>query len=166
MTKIGRIAGTHGLGGAVLLSHTIGRKNWLAEGNPIFIALHSGSHIPYFIEHARWLTDDEVLLELEEVDSMEEAKKLSGKEVFANDVIAAAVEEDSPVMWKNFSIVDKTHGSIGSIADIFQTGPQWMATLFIGEKEVLIPMVDDFIIEVNPRNKFIRMDLPAGLLDL
>jgi 16S rRNA processing protein RimM len=45
-------------------------------------------------------------------------------------------------------------------------GPQWLAKLTINEQEVLIPLVDDWIKDLNIKNKFIRMALPEGLIEI
>ena len=47
-----------------------------------------------------------------------------------------------------------------------QAGPQWLAKLTYEGKEVLVPLIEQMILDVNVRNKFIRMDLPEGLLEL
>ena len=38
--------------------------------------------------------------------------------------------------------------------------------IFKGEKQILIPMIDDFIVEVNRSKKEITMNTPVGLVDL
>ena len=47
-----------------------------------------------------------------------------------------------------------------------ETGHQWLAKVTIEEKEVLVPLIEQMLIEVNLRNKFIRVDLPEGLIDV
>jgi 16S rRNA processing protein RimM len=69
-------------------------------------------------------------------------------------------------MWIGFNIVDRTLGSIGKVEDVFQTGHQWLAKTSYENREVLIPLIEQMILDVNTRNKFIRMDLPEGLFEL
>ena len=54
----------------------------------------------------------------------------------------------------------------GSPGDIAQTGHQWVGTIVYNGKEVLLPMVEPLLLEVNLRNKYLRMNLPEGILDL
>ena len=65
-----------------------------------------------------------------------------------------------------FQISDKNAGALGEVLQVHEL-PQHpvLAILFKG-KEVLIPAVPDFIINVNRENKTIDMDLPDGLLDI
>jgi 16S rRNA processing protein RimM len=69
-------------------------------------------------------------------------------------------------LYIGFNLVDEQKGGLGTIQDVMLVGRQWIAKITISEKEVLIPLVDDMIIEVNMRNKFIRMKLPDGLLEV
>jgi 16S rRNA processing protein RimM len=52
------------------------------------------------------------------------------------------------------------------LVDVSQTGHQWIGTIIYEGKEVLLPMVEPLLLEVNLRNKYLRMHLPEGLLDL
>ena len=166
MVRIGKIVAVHGLQGSVILKHIIGRTDWLKKDAVLFLELQKGSHIPFFTIQARDANQEEVIVQLEDVSTSEEAKKLVGKQVYVNEDILKGQAEDSPLMWIGFNIVDKQKGSLGLIEDVFQAGPQWLAKLTINESEVLIPLVKDFLLQVNVKNKFIRTDLPEGLIDI
>lgn len=166
MVRIGKIAGTHGLQGAVVLTHVLGKSNWLKKDSILFLELLKSSYIPHFIESFKPLNDGEYLLLLEDVNTVETAKKLVGRNVYADQQIMNNTSVDSPLRYIGFNLVDKTIGSVGTIEDVVQVGPQWLAKLTVNDNEVLIPLVEAFIVDVNTRNRFIRMDLPEGLLDL
>ena len=166
MIRIGKIVATHGLTGNVVFSHFAGNKTWLKKGDVLFIELNKGSYIPFFVENEKANNDEEYLVGLEEVNTIEAAKKLVGKQVYIKEDLLKDTAKDSPLLWIGFNIVDRTLGSIGAIEDVFQTGFQWLAKITFNERETLIPLIDEMIIEVSIRNKFIRMDLPEGLLEL
>jgi len=157
---------THGLKGSLVLSHIAGESNWLREGDAIFVSLHKDSFIPFFVAEAKGANAGEYILNLEDINEVEPAKMLIGKDVFIKDEIVNKLPDDSPLLWIGFNIVDKEKGGIGKIEDVVQTGHQWLGKLTYEGREVLIPLIDQLIIEVNRRNKFIRMDLPEGLLSL
>lgn len=166
MIRIGKIAGTHGLQGDVVLTHVVGHSGWLKKDTVLFLELRKGSYIPYFLTDLRVIGDEEIIVHLEDLNSVEEAKKLSGKAVYLQEDILKEEKTDSPLLWIGFSMVDKTRGSLGVIEDVYQAGPQWLAKLTISEKEVLVPLVPQFILDVNTRNQFIRVDLPEGLIEV
>jgi 16S rRNA processing protein RimM len=91
---------------------------------------------------------------------------LIGKQAYVKEDILSKYTNDSPLLWIGFNIVDKERGSVGAIEDVMQTGHQWLAKVTYEGKEVLIPLIDQMILDINVRNKFIRMELPEGLLDI
>ena len=65
-----------------------------------------------------------------------------------------------------FKVVDQRLGDIGTIHSIIENTAQPLFEIFKGEKQILIPMIDDFIVEVNRSKKEITMNTPVGLVDL
>ncbi len=166
MIRIGKIVASHGLQGAVIMTHVAASSSWLKKDDILFLELNKGSYIPFFVTSAQAANTEEYIVGLEDVTKVEEAKKLIGKQVYVKEEILAAQATDSPLMWIGFNIVDKQKGSLGAIEDVMQAGPQWLARITYEGKEVLIPLIEQMIIDLNVKNKFIRMDLPDGLLEL
>ena len=65
-----------------------------------------------------------------------------------------------------FQVEDIRHGKIGEIEYINDQTPQHLFVINSNDKEVLIPINDDFILELDRINKTIKMDLPEGLLKI
>jgi len=166
MLRIGKIVATHGLQGSLILSHIVGESDWLKKDDTLFIELRKGSYIPYFVATAKGSNSEEYILQVEDVTTVEEAKKLVGKPAYVNEDILAKHADDSPLLWIGFNLVDKTRGGLGTIEDVMQAGAQWLAKITYEGKEVLIPLVDQMILDVNIRNKYLRMDLPEGLIEV
>jgi 16S rRNA processing protein RimM len=166
MIRIGKIVATHGLQGGLILTHIIGASDWLTPGAVLFIELRKESYIPFFVASARGLKADEYLIQLEDVATVDEARKLVSRHAYVQEEILKRHAADSPLMWIGFNIVDRQQGGLGAIQDVLQTGSQWLARLDYQGREALIPLIDAFIIEVSLKNRFIRMDLPEGLLEL
>lgn len=166
MIRIGKIVATHGLQGNLILTHIGGKSDWLKVGEPIFVAMQKGSRIPFYPTSVKRVNDEEYHLHLDDVDSLPEAKKMVGKEVFVEEIVLGAATLDNPLLWIGFNVVDAQKGGLGPLTDIAQTGHQWVGSVQYNGKEVLLPMVKPLLVEVNLRNKYIRMDLPEGLLDL
>lgn len=166
MVRIGKIVATHGLQGAVILTHIIESSEWLKPEDVLFLEMQRESYIPFFLTSVKVSGDDEYVISFEDVTAIEEARKLIGRQVFVKEDLLSAQAQDSPLLWIGFNLVDKEKGALGKIGDVFQTGHQWLAKLNYEGREVLIPLIDEFILDINIRNKFIRMDLPEGLLTL
>jgi 16S rRNA processing protein RimM len=166
MVRIGKIAATHGLQGNLVLVHSVGAAGWLKVGQPLFVEIRKDSRIPFFVAAEKSAGTDEYQVRFEDIDSVEAARALVGRPVYIDGEVLEKGNVDSPLRWIGFNLVDKTKGTIGAIEDVYQAGAQWLAKLTIEENEVLVPLVDAFILDVNTRNRFIRMDLPDGLLEL
>lgn len=166
MIRIGKIVATHGLQGTLILTHIAGKKDWLKKDEAIFVAVQKDSRIPYYITMVRRVNDEEYHVQVEDVLTVDAAKKLVGKQVYIAPEVLGEATLDNPLLWIGFNVTDATLGSLGPLADVAQTGHQWVGTIHHNGKEVLLPMVKPLLVEVNLRNRYIRMDLPEGLLDL
>lgn len=166
MIRIGKIAATHGLQGDVIFTHILNKKGWLKKNDVLFLELNKGSFIPFFIMNVKADREEECIVRLEDVETVEAAKKLIGRQVYVEDIVLENQKLDSPLLWIGFNIIDKQLGEVGKINDVLQTAHQWLASVKYRDKEVLIPLIEEMIVDLNIRNKYIRMDLPEGLLDV
>ena len=166
MVRIGKIVAAHGLQGDVIMTHSTGNGKWLKKGGVLHVALRKGSSIPYFIQGVKRADAKEAVLHFEETETVEAAKMLIGKEVFAAQEDIATTSKDSPLVWIGFELRDVENGRVGIIADVFQTAHQWLAQVMIGEKEALIPLIEQTIKKTDLKAKVITVDLPPGLLEI
>ncbi|MBL7720325.1 MAG: 16S rRNA processing protein RimM [Flavipsychrobacter sp.] len=166
MIRIGKIVAAHGLQGAVILTHIVGHSDWLKKEMPLFIELNKGSYIPYFTEQFRAANDEEYIVNLEEVTQVEQAKKLVGKQVYAQENLLEHTASDSPLLWIGFEVTDRKHGKLGKIDDVMLTANQWLAQLTYKDAEVLIPLIEQTIEGIDLKKKKIAVNLPEGLLEV
>lgn len=165
--RIGKITGTHGLDGRVVLRHELQEKNLWSKIPHLFIALRRESFIPYFIEDRKVINHEEVLLKLDETDSVELARALSGKDVYLEEEVFSKLKPKAiETGMIGFRIVDRQLGLIGTVADLYETPGQVLATVQYQGKEVMIPLVDATIRAVDGSTRTISVDLPDGLLDV
>lgn len=166
MLKVGKIVATHGLQGAIVLKQIIDGKDWLKKGDVLFVEMVRNSFIPFFVETAKSANNEEYIITLDDVTAPDEARKLVNKTAYVKEEVLELAKVDSPLLYIGFNLVDQEKGGLGVIEDVMLIGPQWIAKMTIENKEVLIPLAEDWILDVNMRNKFIRMNLPAGLIDM
>ena len=82
-----------------------------------------------------------------------ELPKLEGKKFYYHEV-------------NGFQVEDIRHGKIGEIKYINDQTPQHLFVINSNDKEVLVHINDDFILELDRINETIKMDLPEGLLKI
>ena len=64
------------------------------------------------------------------------------------------------------TIFEGTEGIEGKIVDFEDSEWNPLFIVEVGGKEVMIPAADDFIVEFSVENKWVRLNVPEGLLDL
>jgi 16S rRNA processing protein RimM len=160
LTSVGYFSKTHGIKG-----HLVLKTDALfdpAEIKAVFIQA-GGSKAPYFVVEFKE-TNDSVMFLLEEINSVEKAKLLTGKEVF---IESRFIEEDEAAEnWNGFELIDATVGSLGEIIETSDNGEQVLVSVLYQNKEVILPLVDDFITRIDEENRKIFYEAPEGLIDI
>src|SRR4051812_35079539 len=129
MIRVGKIVATHGINGSLILTHVVGKSTWLKKKHVLMVEMQKGSYIPYFIAQFKPNNEKEYIIEFEDVNRVETAKKLVTKQVYVDEAILADFSLQSPLLWIGFKLVDKEKGEIGLIDDVVHSGNQWLARL-------------------------------------
>lgn len=161
--KIGQIGRTHGIKGEVTFNFT--DDVWdRAESEYLFLRVE-GILVPFFLEEYRFRSDSTALLKFLDYDSANDVQFLIGCEVFFPHALTPEVGEDDEYTWRyftGFELFDETAGHIGTIDRVDDSTQN---VLFqVGER--LIPAAEDWIKDINHKERTILMSLPEGLLDL
>ncbi|PQA95804.1 16S rRNA processing protein RimM [Chryseobacterium shigense] len=163
---LGKITRRHGLAGNVILKLDTDQPELYNKLESIFVEIN-GLLVPFFIERSSWSKNDALNLAFKNssetlVDQslgksvylpLATLPKLSGKQFYYHEIIG-------------FDILDengKECGVIRSVND--QTAQNYFVTNLDG-KEVVIPIIKDWILEVDREERFIKMQLPEGLIDV
>lgn len=162
---LGKITGTHGLEGNIVLYHHLGKLNALKQLKHIFIELKRESYIPFFIEQIRVDNDAELFLKLEEVDTVEDAKAISGKSVYLSTSQYELLKpKDKDVNFVGFEVWDEVAGKLGQVVNLFETPGQLLATVNVNGKEAIVPLNEQTIKAIDIATKTLKLSLPDGLL--
>ena len=164
LTDIGFISKAQGFAGEVLcvMENDFDLPDSLRF---LFITLE-GKPVPFLIEYKKE-RNGALLLKFEDVDNEVSAKKLSGHRLAAEADLVTAVKDH--LQWDDligYAIQDKTFGSIGTLLSVEEYPEQMVGRCVVNEKEVLFPLIDDFIEEIDEAKKTILLNLPEGLLGI
>jgi|WetSurMetagenome_2_1015567.scaffolds.fasta_scaffold89506_4 16S rRNA processing protein RimM len=107
-------------------------------------------------------------LKLESIDSLAKADALAGQDIYVPEEALGPPEEGS---FYDFQIIGsmlltKDGEAIGRVTGVVPMGDRSLLVADRDGKEILIPFTKPVVIEVDPSKKEIRVDLPAGLLEL
>ncbi|HUN02053.1 MAG TPA: ribosome maturation factor RimM [Niabella sp.] len=164
--SIGRLAGTHGLKGDLVLKHALGEKNDFQGLKKIFIKDGEADYFPWFIEIARVKNNDETYLKIEGINSKEEAQKLVQKEVWLTEKdFRKYVGEASVISLLEFTLIEGKK-ELGVIEEVIEQPHQILCRTTIEGKEAYIPLHEETLIEINQKKKTVSVKLPDGLWDI
>jgi 16S rRNA processing protein RimM len=161
----GTIIGLHGLRGDLKVMPHFSGAGYLADAQSIHLRSQNGDVVSYLPKKVS-AHKGNTLLQLESVESAEQAEKLVGLSV----LMPLADLPELPVgkyYWhelKGSVVIDRRCGNIGTLQGMFTTSAHDIYEVNGRFGEVMIPVVDKFIIEVDLDKKQIQVDLPEGLI--
>ena len=164
--RIGTLVATWSTAGHLVLRHNLGKRTDFKGIEAFFIEVNKDSYLPYFVSEVKVKTVDEVLILLESVDSKEKAQKLLKKSVWLPESQAKKLASSSaPVKLLGYTITDNGN-KLGIVEEVIEQPLQILLRITIEGKEVLIPMNESTIVNIDHRKKMVNLNLPDGLLDI
>jgi 16S rRNA processing protein RimM len=119
---------------------------------------------PFFLEKIE--AKHKVLVKLENCNSDVEAKKFQGKKVFLAKNLLVKPEEEEEEDYSGYLLIDETHGELGPVESIEEMPGNDVFVVRKDGKEILLPVLEDFIEEIDDEARVIRYKAPDGLIEL
>jgi 16S rRNA processing protein RimM len=166
LTDIGFISKPHGFNGELIFAIRDGEAEDYNNVKFFFIELE-GKPVPFFVEEIKTHRND-ILVKLEDINTEADAKKLTGKKIYAeaSDANLSAGGETDWTSLIGYEVFEIAYGSLGKLKGIEEYPQQVIAHCMVNGKEVLFPLNEDFISEIDTEKRELRLDLPEGLLDV
>lgn len=165
--KIGKIVNAVGLKGEVKVYNYSDRRERYEELDRIIVG-----NKEYSIENVRY-QNAMVILKLEGVDDRDGSEALKGKDVYITEEDLVELPEDTYYLRDiiGLDILDFESGEkIGTLADVIQNAAQDIYRIALaeateeGSKEALVPVVSQFVREVNLEEGYIRIKFIEGMI--
>ncbi|MEZ5196636.1 MAG: ribosome maturation factor RimM [Bacteroidales bacterium] len=165
---LGKVTKTSGYKGSLVFFFDVDNIDDYKDLEAVFIEI-GGELIPFAIESLTVKSGSSAYVKLEEIDGLDEAASIAGCELYlplsylpplsGNDFYFHEV--------KGFLVVDKNHGNIGNIVEIYTQASQAIFSIYNEDgKEILVPATDEIITNVDRDKKTITVETPAGLIDI
>ena len=164
--RIGKIVKPFGYKGEIKILLDISLGEGFKDIEAFFIPVRE-KFVPYFIQD--WKQQQNPLhfiVKLDDVDSKEDAQFLNGKDIYlpADQI---DIEEDFGFAdLKGFKLIDQTSGFWGFIEEVMELPQHDVAQITINGKEVLVPLQEELIVEINEQGEEVTVNLPEGFLDV
>jgi 16S rRNA processing protein RimM len=164
---IGRFIKTHGVNGELLLKSDIELPDAFFETELIFINIDDGL-VPFFISEngIREKNFESFIIKLDDIQKESLAHELIGCDVYLSERLHNMDDELDYFSFIGFTITDLKYGEIGIIDEIIEYPGHSLFQVMKDKKEILIPITEDFITNIDVENKRIEIETPEGLFDL
>lgn len=163
---VGKIVKTHGLKGEVTLRIDNEQFDDIEELNYFLLDIND-KLIPYFVENITFHSNKSFVL-FQDLKTLEAANQLVGISVYLP--LDLLPEKDGNDFYSHevvdFLVIDEEKGELGKVQEIIEYPTQSLIQILINGKEVLIPIHDDIIQDVDREEKKIYIKAPNGLIDM
>tara|TARA_X000000368_G_C22805144_1_gene612115 strand:+ start:75 stop:590 length:516 start_codon:yes stop_codon:yes gene_type:complete len=133
----------------------------------IFIE-NEGSLVPFEIKKVLLHKSSLLRLKVENIDNEEKAIKILRSEVYLPLKDLPKLNGNKFYFHEiiNFKVVDNNLGDIGTVINVNDQTSQPVLIVSKNNKEIMIPLVDEFLSEIKRKEKKIIFNLPEGLTDI
>jgi 16S rRNA processing protein RimM len=164
---LGKIAKKFSFKGEVLVYLDTDEPEMYEDLESMFVEIN-GHLVPFFIENASLHKNKFLRTQFEDVDSEDEADKIIGYEVYLPLTMLPELEGDKFYFHEiiGFEVQDQRLGFIGNITGVNDSNVQALFEIEYKDTQILVPMIDEFIVKLDRENKTIHLNTPEGLVDL
>jgi 16S rRNA processing protein RimM len=155
---VGRITTAHGIRGEVKVEPLSDFPERFERGSRLWL-----DGAPRDVERGRWQGRN-VILKVTGVDDRTQAEALVGKELLAPEAMQI---EDEDVYYLHdiigLRVEDGSGEKLGQLADVFSTGANDVYVVRGEQGELLLPALDDVVLDVDPKAGRIVVEVPDGI---
>jgi 16S rRNA processing protein RimM len=166
LVPIGEIVGTHGIKGHLKVMPYGDSMDLFFPGKELAVS-RGGEALATFRIAFAGPHKRVIRLGLEGIGSIETAEAWIGCQVCIDNISLPQLEEGS-YYWHQimgleaFTLDDRR---LGRVVAILPTGSNDVYVVRDGKREVLIPAIDSVVVDIDLKQKMLRVDLPEGLED-
>ncbi|MCL6267119.1 ribosome maturation factor RimM [Flagellimonas myxillae] len=164
---LGKIVSKYSFKGEVLVKLDTDEPEIYENMESVFVSL-GNNLVPFFIDRCRLHKSSLLRVDFEEVKDEVSADKIMGSELYLPLKMLPPLTGNKFYFHEviGFTLMDETHGNIGTIKAINDSASQELFEAEKDGKELLIPISDDIISKVDREAKTIHVKTPEGLVDL
>tara|TARA_B100001057_G_scaffold196527_1_gene197314 strand:- start:101553 stop:102053 length:501 start_codon:yes stop_codon:yes gene_type:complete len=160
LRQIGKIFKAHGLRGDVKIYSILDLMQFIKPDDFIYIN-NDENYIPFKIKELKHFKKNIYLVSFKEIDHIQKIENLINCEIFSkNEKIFNAEEKN----YHGFEVEDIKFGNIGKVSNKIQASNYSVLIVRKENREVFIPMHDNFILEINGEK--IKVKINEDLLNL
>lgn len=165
---VGWVKSAHGIRGEVFIRLAAGTADWLGNTKSLLLVGPDSTQKQCTFQFIRPHKDG-LIVKFREITDRNQAESVCKYKVYLSEsaMVSAPGEPIFLNQIKGFTVIDQANDSkaVGAITGFASNGPQDLLKVDSQGKEVLIPFVEAFIVNIDFDKKEVTMDLPRGLVD-
>ena len=164
---LGKIAKKFSFKGEVLLYLDTDEPELYENLESVFVECNKHL-VPFFIETSSIHKNDFLRVRFEDVTTEEEAEALLGNDLYLPLSMLPKLSGNKFYFHEviGFEVEDQRLGVVGKIQSVNDSTAQPLFEVLHGAVEILIPMIDHFLVQIDRENKKVVMNLPEGLIEM
>ena len=170
LQQIAQVLKSNGTDGELVLGFREIAPEDINLKEPVFIVF-DGLPVPFFIESFTKRGNTKALVRLTDICSMEDVEEIAGKAVYVEEdaLPEMSLEEDGYAALVGWMVLTPAEDEdalieVGEITDFLDIPNNPCIEVETENGAVMIPLHEDFILDVDEENLDIIMQIPAGLL--
>ncbi len=164
---LGKIAKKFSYKGEVLVYLDTDEPELYENMESVFVEINKNL-VPFLIENSALHKNDFLRVKFEDIDNEEQADEILGCELYLPLSFLPKLEGNQFYYHEviGFEIEDQRLGVVGKIVSVNDSTAQPLFEVLNGTVEILIPMIDQFLVKIDRENKRVIMNLPEGLVEM
>ena len=160
------MAKTHGLKGEVTIKLEADDPSAYLEMKHFFLEINK-ILTPFFVERIA-MNGDKFFVAIQDVKTIEQAQNLVGKAVYLPMEMLPKLSGKQFYFHEivGFTVVDTAKGELGPVTEVLEYPTQAILQIMKGKKEILIPILDQVIQNVDRDKTILTITAPEGLSDM
>lgn len=164
---VGKVVKKYSFKGELLIKLDTDDPELFLEMESVFVEQHK-TLIPFFIQRSQLHKSSLLRVQFEDIYDEASANAMLGTELFLPLDFLPPLEGNKFYYHEivGFKVTDTRFGDVGVLVGVNDKTAQHLFVIEKLGKEILIPINDVFIKQVDRENKMLRLEVPKGLIEL
>lgn len=138
----------------------------LTHAGCLFVDIE-GQRVPFFFSKL-YEKGRETLIKFDDFHDPQSASILVGRDIYAppGHLVDGSDESWDPDEFIGLLVRDEKHGDLGEVTALEGNAKNPVLVIMLGGQEVMVPLADEMIVDLNMEERTMLIRTPEGLIDL